>query len=326
MSLIMAYVVAVAVVVLAVALRLALTAVGVKAPFLLITTAVVVSAWYGGIGPGLLATAIAALSTAESFVPLSADEVVSLLVFVAEGVLITWLAASLRDSNARRGAILTNALDAIVTLDHRGRVLEFNLAAERTFGHDLAQARGRELAALVIPAALRESHRDVFVGGGRPGASGALDRRVEVTGVRADGIEFPMELAVTRIETHGRPTFTVHLRDISDRKAAEDAARREEALRSVTTLAAATAHEINNPLAVVVGNLELLSMSAGADQPSRRHIDRATTAARRIQSIVASMRRITRLEIVDAVDASPQLPDMLDIRRSSESESEPERS
>ncbi|HEV8472934.1 MAG TPA: PAS domain S-box protein [Methylomirabilota bacterium] len=315
MGWIMAYVVAVAVAALAIALKVALALVGVKAPFLLVATAVVVSAWYGGIGPGLVATAIAAMSTAESFLPLSADEIVSIVIFVAEGVLITWLAASLRESNARRGAILRTALDAIVTLDHRGRVVEFNLAAERTFGHDLAHARGRELAELVLPAALRESHRAVFVGGGPPGAGGVTGQRVELTGMRAGGTEFPMELAVTRIETHGRPMFTVHLRDISDRRVAEDAARREEALRSVATLAAATAHEINNPLAVVAGNLELLSLSTELDQRSRQRIERATTAARRIQDIVATMSRITRLEIVGA---SPRLPDMLDIRRSSE--------
>ena len=315
MGWIMAYVVAVAVVGLAIVLKLALASFGVKAPFLLVTTAVVVSAWYGGIGPGLLATAIAALSTAESFLPLSADEVLSLVIFVAEGVLITWLSASLRESGARRGAILRSALDAIVTIDRRGRVVEFNPAAERTFGHDLAHARGRELVELVLPPALRESHRAVFVGGGSAGAGRVIGQRVELTGVRADGVEFPMELAVTAIDTHGRPMFTVHLRDISDRKAAEDAARREEALRSVASLAAATAHEINNPLAVVIGNLELLSMSTGLEKPPRQRIERATTAARRIQEIVVNMSRISRLEIVGA---TPRLPDMLDIRRSSE--------
>ena len=301
-----AYLIAVGTVAIAALLNLALATQAAHAPFLLVTGAVAVSAWYGGIGPGLVATALAAATRAEAFVPLSRNDVLGLAVFVLVGILITWLTTSLRASEARTSAILESALDAIVTIDNRGRVVEFNPAAERIFGYRRAQALGEELATLIVPPSLRERHRVGFARYLATGEGPVIGRRVEMTGMRADGGEFPVELAITRIRSHGPPMFTGHLRDITDRKVAEEVARRAEALHSVAALAAATAHEINNPLAVVVGNLELLSMITGLDQPWHQRIERATTAARRIQEIVANMSRITRLQVVGA---SPRLPD-----------------
>ncbi len=66
---------------------------------------------------------------------------------------------SLRADPAHAGAILDAALDAVITIDHHGRVLEFNSAAERTFGYSKQEVLGRELAALIVPPAFRESHR-----------------------------------------------------------------------------------------------------------------------------------------------------------------------
>ena len=311
------YAVAVAAVAASIVLRLLLARAGVQAPFLLTATAVLVAAWYGGIGPGLLATAVAALSTAGSFVPLSRDEGISLVVFVAEGVLITWLSASLRASEARQAAIVGSALDAIITLDHRGRIVEFNPAAERISGYERARAVGAEMAALLVPAPVRDAHRRAFARAVATGDGTLIGRRLEMTAQRADGREFPVELTITRIRSHGRPMFTGHLRDVTDRKAAEETARREQTLRSVATLSAATAHEINNPLAVVIGNLELMEKSETLDALSRERLQRAASASYRIQEIVAHMSRITRLERLTPL---PNVPDMLDIRRSAERE------
>jgi PAS domain S-box-containing protein len=108
--------------------------------------------------------------------------------------------------------------------------------------------------------------------------------------------------------------------DISDRKRAEEAERRAEGLRAVTRLANAAAHEINNPLAVIVGRLEVAAQST--TEPLARHrLDQALTAAFRIMDIVERMNRIIRLE--DSATHT-DLPPMLDLRRSSE-ENEPSR-
>jgi PAS domain S-box-containing protein len=122
------------------------------------------------------------------------------------------------ESNERRRAILAAALDCVITIDERGRVVEFNHAAERTFGYVSDEAVGREMADLIVPPSLRERHRE---GLGRlleAGEPQMLDRRIELIGMRADGSEFPVELAVTRIDLPGPPMFTGYLRDITDRK------------------------------------------------------------------------------------------------------------
>jgi PAS domain S-box-containing protein len=121
----------------------------------------------------------------------------------------------------RHKATLDAALDCVVTMDHRGHVIEFNPAAQRTFGYGPGDAVGREMAALIVPPELREAHRTGparYLAGGEPQV---LDRRIEIEAMRADGSRFPVELTITRIDVPGPPTFTAHVRDITERRAAE---------------------------------------------------------------------------------------------------------
>jgi PAS domain S-box-containing protein len=105
----------------------------------------------------------------------------------------------LRLSEARKAAILDSAIDCVVTIDHESRVTEFNPAAERTFGYRRDEVLGQQLADVIIPPALRESHRQGFARYLTTGDSRVLGKRIEMTAVRADGSEFPTELAITRI-------------------------------------------------------------------------------------------------------------------------------
>jgi PAS domain S-box-containing protein len=130
-------------------------------------------------------------------------------------------AEALRAKEARHRAMLDAALDCVVTMDHEGRIVDFNPAAERTFGHPAGDVIGRDMADVIIPPALRERHR---LGLARYVATEEpvlLDRRLEITGLRSDGTTFPVELTITRIDIPGPPTFTGYLRDITDRKEAE---------------------------------------------------------------------------------------------------------
>jgi len=129
-------------------------------------------------------------------------------------------AAALRQSEARKSAILDSALDCIMTIDHEGRITEFNPAAERTFGYRRHEVVGKELADVIVPPSLREQHRQGFARYLATGNARVLGKRVEMTAVRADGCEFPVELAITRITLDGPPSFTGYLRDITERKRA----------------------------------------------------------------------------------------------------------
>src|SRR5215207_10028269 len=124
-------------------------------------------------------------------------------------------------SEQRYRATLQAALDCVVTMDHRGRVIEFNPAAERTFGYRSDAAVGREMAELIVPPDLRDRHRRGLARLLAGGTSRLLDRRFEIEAMRSDGTRFPVELAITRIDVPGDPVFTGYLRDITERHRAE---------------------------------------------------------------------------------------------------------
>jgi PAS domain S-box-containing protein len=122
-------------------------------------------------------------------------------------------------------ATVEAALDCIITIDETGRVLAFNPAAERTFGYTAEQAIGREMAELIVPPSLRKRHREGFARCVKLGGGDLLGTRVEITGMHADGHEFPVELTITQVGVPGPPRFTGFVRDITERKRAEDELR-----------------------------------------------------------------------------------------------------
>ncbi len=128
-----------------------------------------------------------------------------------------------RDSGGRYRAVFEAALDCIITMDHAGRILEFNPAAEQTFGYARAEVVGRSLADAIIPPALRVAHGHGVERYLRGGEARILGKRIELPAMRADGSEFPAELAVTEILRDGPSLFTAHLRDITARRGAEEA-------------------------------------------------------------------------------------------------------
>jgi two-component system, cell cycle sensor histidine kinase and response regulator CckA len=143
---------------------------------------------------------------------------------------------ALRDSESRNRAVLESALDCIISIDHQGSIIEFNPAAERTFGYSRMHVLGRQLADLIVPARFRDQHRQGLARYLRERTSAILDRRIEVFALRADGSEFPAELTVTAVQSRSTPVFTAFLRDITEQKRAEAAQRvAERRLQHVVT-------------------------------------------------------------------------------------------
>jgi PAS domain S-box-containing protein len=236
--------------------------------------------------------------------------------------------AALKRSEARNAAILESALDCIVTIDHEGRITEFNPAAERIFGYSRYDVLGKNMADTIIPPSFRERHRhglELYLSAGE---TSLLGKRIEMPALRADGSEFPIELAVTRIPIDGPPSFTGYLRDISDRKRAEDAldhARSELAhvtrVSSLGALAASIAHEVNQPLAGIVTNastcLRMLSMDppniSGALETARRTIrdgNRAADVITRLRSLFAKQR--FSCDLVDLNETTDSVVSLID--------------
>jgi len=134
---------------------------------------------------------------------------------------------AVRISEARTRAVLESALDAVITMDGEGRVVEFNPAAEELFGYREDAAVGQEMASLIVPPSLRERHRAGLQRYIETGESRILGSRIELTGLHANGEEFPVELAVNVIAGSDPPMFTGTVRDITERRRTEQ--EREEA-------------------------------------------------------------------------------------------------
>ncbi|MFN2586578.1 MAG: SpoIIE family protein phosphatase [Actinomycetota bacterium] len=145
-----------------------------------------------------------------------------------------------RASEARKSAILESALDAVVLMDHAGRTVEFNPTAERVFGYARDDVVGKEMAELIIPPQLRERHRAGLARYLETGEGPVLGSRIEITGWRSDGTEFPVEVAISRVDIPGPPLFTGYIRDITDRKHNE-AERQQLLAREKAARAAAEA-------------------------------------------------------------------------------------
>ena len=232
-------------------------------------------------------------------------------------------AAALRRSEARKAAILDSALDCIVTIDHEGCITEFNPAAERTFGHRRDHVVGERLADVIIPPSLRSEHHRGFTRYLATGEARVLGRRIEMTAVRADGTEFPVELAIARIPTDGPPSFTGYLRDLTEQRQSEESlgkARFELAhvarVASLGTLAASIAHEVNQPLSGIITNAGTCLRMLAADPPNvdgaRETAQRTIRDGNRAAKVIARLRalfahHVATTESVDLNEATREV-------------------
>jgi len=218
-------------------------------------------------------------------------------------------AAGARESEARKTAILASALDAIIVMDHEGLIEEFNPAAERAFGYSHAEAVGREMAGLIIPQRWREAHRAGLAGHLATGRTAMVGRRVEMAARRKDGTEFPVELAISKVDIPGHPLFTGHVRDITERKRAEveieralqaerEAGQRLRDLDDMkNTFLEAVSHDLRTPLAAIMGlaiTLERPDMDLSPEVRSDLN-HRLVVNARKLYRILSNLLDLERL-------------------------------
>ena len=213
---------------------------------------------------------------------------------------------AMRSSEAQLRAVIDGALDAIVTIDAAGHLVEFNPAAERMFGYSRADVIGRPLGEVIIPPSLRAAHVQGHQRFVATGEKHIFDRRVELTGMRADGSEFPIELTITSLRDKGLPLITGFMRDISERKQAEQEIRNLAFFDALTGLpnrrllidrlqqAFATSSRSRNYGAVLfidLDNFKSLNDSRGHDMGDLLLIE----VARRLRQCVRAEDTVSRL-------------------------------
>jgi diguanylate cyclase (GGDEF)-like protein/PAS domain S-box-containing protein len=162
----------------------------------------------------------------------------------------------LRASELRKALILDSARDCIVTVDHEGRILEFNSAARRAFGYSRSEILGRAVTDTIVPPSLRDELRKRLRAFVRTGDNPDLGRQRETIAMRADGTTFPVEVVVVPAYVKGRVLLTAYIRDLTDRSRARRLDEVRHRVTQVLTEALSVAEAAPPLLAALAGGLD----------------------------------------------------------------------
>ncbi len=210
--------------------------------------------------------------------------------------------AALKRSDQRFAAILNAALDCIITIDAKGKILDMNPAAERGLGYRRDEAIGKDIGDLMFNDESRTRLRRNVEMYRRRGEGSMLGTRIELTAVRKNGEEFIAEMATQPIPMHGTLVFTVFLRDVTERRRAEEELKRysaelERSNRDLDQYASIVSHDLLAPLRAVTSFCELLKRDYGGklDATADEYIQFITDGTARMRALVQDLRAYARV-------------------------------
>jgi two-component system sensor kinase FixL len=212
------------------------------------------------------------------------------------------LRESLTEAQARKTSILESCLDPIITINHEGLIVEFNRAAEQTFGYPREKVLNTRPADVLFPPSLSAGHRSRIERYLEAGEGSMLGKRVEVTASRANGEEFFAEMAMTIAQINGAPAITFFVRDISARKRAEEqqaryAAELERSNRDLEQFAYVASHDLQEPLRKIraFGDRLELKCKDLLDETAQECVSRMQSAAARMQELIEGLLTLSRV-------------------------------
>jgi PAS domain S-box-containing protein len=213
------------------------------------------------------------------------------------------VAALASASEARTRSVVDTALDAVVSMDAAGQITGWNARAEALFGWSASEVVGRSLAETIIPVNLREAHRRGLERYLATGEGPALNRRLEVTALRRDGQEFPVELSFAPLLIDGAQHFSGFLRDITDRKRVEaellqNYAREKELSELKSRFVSMVSHEFRTPLGIIASSAEILDTYFDRLSPDERksNLQDITGATRHMSRMMEEVLLLGRVE------------------------------
>lgn len=216
------------------------------------------------------------------------------------------------ESEARQGAILEAAHDAIISTDQQLKIREFNPAAERMFGYSRMGLLGKPID-LLLPPASRTDQLAAITRYQTTGEGPPAGRQIETFARRADGTEFPIELSVARVANDSRTLVTGFVRDITERRALEEQLRQSQKLEAVGRLASGVAHDFNNILMSILGAADLILMQLKPQDPARSEAGEIKVSVQRGAGLTRQLLAFSRRQAT-----VPRLVALQDVVRSME--------
>jgi PAS domain S-box-containing protein len=207
---------------------------------------------------------------------------------------------AIQESEERTRLVIETANDAFVGMNTDGEITDWNRRAEAIFGWPAQEAVGRSLDETIIPRRYRERHREGLRKFLATGEAPVFGRRTELSGLRRSGEEFPVELTVWPIRVGERLSFNAFVRDITERKKAEDAVEQareeaEQANRAKSEFLSRMSHELRTPLNAILGFGQLLEMDS-LDAEQRDGVRQIMKAGRHLLELVNEVLDIARIE------------------------------
>jgi PAS domain S-box-containing protein len=226
------------------------------------------------------------------------------------------LIEALRESEEKFRRISSSAQDALIMINSRGNISYWNEAAERIFGYTKKEVIDRDLHRLLVPKKYLEAIQKGFKNFKKTGQGSAIGKTIEMSALRKDGTEFPMELSLSSFKLRDEWHALGVVRDISDRKQAEKERLKKEKLQGVLEMAGAACHELNQPLQVVSGYNELLIEDIPADHPLIANLNIIRGQIEKMGQITKKIMKITKYRtkpyaqgsIIIDIDKSSDMP------------------
>ncbi len=229
--------------------------------------------------------------------------------------------------------IVDSALDAVVVMDAHGIITNWNKQAEEIFGWTRSEALGRRMSETIIPVQHRLSHERGLERFFKTGEGPVLNNRIEITALRRDGGEFPVELTITPLKSGDSWIFSSFVRDISERRRAAEKLRKSELnlrntqaelahvnrVMTMGELTASIAHEVNQPLAAIVASGDSCTAWLANEPPNleraraaaSRMIQAATQASEIVQRLRALFKKTTSTTV--SVDINAVIEDTISL-------------